>query len=52
VQFKRDVKARNLSVLEVQKLRLKQQSRLTIIRATEVSDKLFYLRVHTNEGFA
>lgn len=63
VQFKRDLKARNLGTIEVEKSRLKQQSRLTMVRATEASDKLFYLRVtgrrknfiqqlHTNEGFA
>jgi hypothetical protein len=45
ISFKRDLKARYLGMAAVEKLRLKQQSRLTMIKATEASEKLFFLRV-------
>ena len=46
IRLRRDLKVRYLGMMAVEKLRAKQQSRLTHIRAEEASDKLFYLHVN------
>jgi hypothetical protein len=43
VQLKRDLKARFLGLTAIEKLRVKQQSRLNYIRAAEANSKLFHL---------
>jgi len=44
LQLKKDLKLRFLGMAAVEKLRCKQQSRLTSIRAAEANSKLFYLQ--------
>ncbi|RLM78633.1 uncharacterized protein C2845_PM12G16830 [Panicum miliaceum] len=44
-QFKRDLKARYLGMSAIEKLKLRQRSRLCMIKATKASEKLFFLRV-------
>ena len=44
IQLKRDLKIRFLGMAAVEKLRCKQASRLTSIRAAEANSKLFYLQ--------
>ena len=44
LQLKKDLKLRYLDMAAVEKLRCKQQSRLTSIRAAEANSKLFYLQ--------
>ena len=46
VLLRHDLKVRILGLTAVEKLRLKQQSRLSAIRAAEANSKLFYL--HAN----
>lgn len=46
ILLRRDLKARFLGLTAVEKLRAKQQSRLTNIRAAEASSKLFYLQAN------
>jgi len=44
--LRRDLKARILGLSAVQKIRAKQQSRLTMIRAENANSKLFYMRIN------
>ncbi|KAG2573650.1 hypothetical protein PVAP13_7KG268510 [Panicum virgatum] len=46
ILLRRDLKSRLLGLTAVEKLRLKQKSRLTYIKASEANSKLFYL--HAN----
>ncbi|CAO2206826.1 unnamed protein product [Urochloa humidicola] len=46
IQLKRDLKARLLGMTAVEKLRAKQKSRLTFIKAEEANSKLFYLQAN------
>lgn len=46
ILLKRDLKARFLGLTAVEKLRAKQKSRLTQIRAAEANSKLFYLQAN------
>ena len=46
IRFKRDLKALFLGMTAVEKLRDKQNSRLSYIRAEEASSKLFYLQAN------
>lgn len=43
IRLRRDLKVRFLGMTAVEKLRAKQQSRLTNIRAAEANSKIFYL---------
>ena len=44
--LKRDLKARILGLSAVEKIRAKQQSRLTMIKAENANSKLFFLRIN------
>jgi len=44
--LKRDLKLRILGLSAVEKLRAKQQARLTAIKAENANSKLFYLRIN------
>jgi hypothetical protein len=46
LRLKRDLKLRFLGLTAVEKLRAKQASRLTSIRASEANSKLFYLQAN------
>jgi len=46
IALKHDLKVRFLAMTAVEKLRAKQQSRLTYIKASEASSKLFYLQAN------
>jgi hypothetical protein len=46
ILLKRDLKARLLGLTAVEKLRAKQRSRLSSIRAAEANEKLFYLQAN------
>jgi hypothetical protein len=46
VQLKRDLKARFLGLSAVEKIRAKQQSRLTALKATDAHSKLFFLQIN------
>lgn len=52
VSLRRDIKARVLGLATMEKLRVKQQSRLNSIRASEANTKLFYLQASLNRGEA
>ena len=47
IRLRRDLKVRFLGMTAVEKLRAKQQSRLTNIRAAEANNKLFYLQANS-----
>ena len=44
--LKRDLKARILGLSAVEKIRAKQRSRLTMIKAENANSKLFFLRIN------
>lgn len=46
ISLKRDLKARFLGMTAIEKLRAKQRSRLSFIRAGEANAKLFYLQAN------
>ena len=46
VQLKRDLKARFLGLSAVEKIRTKQQSRLTAIKEADAQSKLFFLQIN------
>jgi len=46
LQLKRDLKARYLGLAAVEKIRAKQQSRLTGIKAADAQSKLFFLQIN------
>ncbi|CAN6253637.1 unnamed protein product [Urochloa humidicola] len=46
IALKRDLKLRFLGLTAIEKLRAKQRSRLTSIRAAEANEKLFYLQAN------
>lgn len=46
VQLKRDLKARFLGLTAIEKIRAKQQSRMTGIKAAEAQSKLFFLQIN------